>query len=83
MWPTQKKLRLWYKLRDPSARRQEINTDGQPITELDIIYGDDEPFYGFQRIEGGPMLQAKDSKWETVDIAFKRGNPSEWLLRSI
>lgn len=74
-----KEARLWYKVRDQTwraERRQGIVDDlADVITEIDILYGDDEPFYGFQRIQGGNVLDAKDGKWESVDITYKRGNP--------
>jgi hypothetical protein len=47
-------------------------------SEVDVVYGDDDPFYGFQRVDGGKVLEAKEGKWESVDIAYRRGNPSRW-----
>jgi hypothetical protein len=82
VWPTQNEQRIWYKLQDnpstPGQKRQELLTDFEHvITELDVMYGDDEPFFGFTRIEGGKVLDAKEGKWESVDITYRRGNPSE------
>jgi len=58
--------------------RQEVLTDFDDIiTELDVLYGDDEPFFGFRRIEGGKILEAKEGKWESVDITYRKGNPGE------
>lgn len=48
--------------------------DSNIITELDIVYGDDEPFFGFERVQGGRVLEAKEKKWESVDLAFRRGS---------
>lgn len=81
VWPSQDSARLWYKLQDSashSKKRQDLSlaTD-ELITELDVIYGDDEPFYGFQRVQGGKVLEAKEGKWESVDITYRRGNPGE------
>ena len=82
VWPTQDEQRLWYKLQDEKIRkgrkRQEVTTDFEDvITELDVVYGDDEPFFGFKRVEGGKVLDASEGRWESVDIAYRRGNPRE------
>ncbi|WVQ75858.1 hypothetical protein IAR50_005491 [Cryptococcus sp. DSM 104548] len=48
---------------------------GDFINEIDIVYGDDDPFFAFQRVTGGPVMQAEKGRWDTVDIAVRRGNP--------
>jgi hypothetical protein len=83
LWPTQPEMRLWYKLQTTDMvkfKRQEAYETQDIITELDVVYGDDAPFFGFQRAEGGKVVEAKDGKWESVGIAYKRGNPgrSHW-----
>jgi hypothetical protein len=75
IWPKQPVSRLWYKLSD-QRKRQDIEAEGI-ITELDIIYGDAEPFFGFQRVQGGKILDEKAGKWESVDLAYRRGNPGK------
>lgn len=79
IWPTQKESRIWYKLQEQSwanDRRQGMSLDfGEIVTEVDVVYGDDEPFYGFSRVNGGKVLDAKLGKWDSVDLAFRRGNP--------
>ncbi|OXG80415.1 hypothetical protein C345_05305 [Cryptococcus neoformans A2-102-5] len=45
------------------------------INEIDVLYGDDDPFFGFERVQGGPVLKEEKGKWETVDITVRRGNP--------
>lgn len=75
VWPQQDSLRLYYKLSgtpigmdDRKRQRQE-----DAITELDVVFGDDNPFYGFERVVGGPVVAAEGDRWETVDVAYKRG----------
>jgi hypothetical protein len=75
IWPKQPVSRLWYKLSD-QRKRQGIEAEGI-ITELDIVYGDAEPFFGFQRVQGGKILDEKAGKWESVDLAYRRGNPGK------
>lgn len=50
-----------------------LGSKSQYLTEMDVVYGDDEPFYGFERVQGGKVLDALDKKWESVDLAFRRG----------
>ncbi|KAK1921767.1 Metallo-dependent phosphatase-like protein [Papiliotrema laurentii] len=76
VWPRQPVARLWYKLQDRSMAERQQMTDTAVITEVDVVYGDDDPFYGFQRVDGGKVLEAKEGKWESVDIAYRRGNPT-------
>jgi hypothetical protein len=78
VWPSQAETRLYYKTKDQAggSKRQAV-LDQDIITEIDIVYGDDEPFYGFERIQGGRVLEAVDKSWESVDIAFRRGTYSK------
>lgn len=83
IWPSQPTMRLWYKVADQSSlreKRQGLSGDGQIITELDIVYGDAEPFFGFQRVQGGKVLDEKAGKWESVDLAYRRGNPGKLIV---
>jgi len=81
IWPKQPVSRLWYKLSD-QRKRQGIEAEGI-ITELDIVYGDAEPFFGFQRVQGGKILDEKAGKWESVDLAYRRGNPGKLSVSMI
>lgn len=80
VWPQQNELRLYYKLSDDAGLRrsgEKRRDDGDVITELDVVFGDDAPFYGFERVSGGPVVKGKDDKWETVDVAYRRGSYGE------
>ncbi len=78
IWPSRDELRLYYKTREQAmgGKRQAV-LDEEIITELDVVFGDDEPFFGFERVQGGKILEAKEKKWESVDLAFRRGNYGE------
>ena len=87
-WPTQPEKRLWYKLKDQDwgdwKRKRQSEVDygyADIITELDVVYGDDDPFFGFERVQGGRVTDAKAGKWESVDLAFRRGNPGKLISR--
>lgn len=79
VWPTQKGAGIWYKLQEQTwagRTRQAMTLDfSEIVTEIDIVYGDDDPFFGFTRVKGGKVLDAKPGKWDSVDLAYRRGNP--------
>ncbi|WVQ98259.1 hypothetical protein IAU59_005382 [Kwoniella sp. CBS 9459] len=62
-------------LKDPSEQESGGGSYEDFITEIDILYGDNDPFFGFERIKGGKVTPAKAGKWESVDVVFRRGNP--------
>lgn len=88
LWPSQSELRLWYKTRaqlwDGMSRGKDGTRQGMThddydiITELDVVYGDSDPFYGFERVEGGKVTKGKEGRWESVDLAYRRGNPGQF-----
>lgn len=79
VWPSQEELRIWYKTRDQDwvrreKRQEEVSYEyGEVITEVDVVYGDDQPFFGFERVQGGKVTEGKEGRWESVDLAFRRG----------
>jgi hypothetical protein len=61
---------------DPVQEEEPTNQDASEIiTELDILYGDARPFFGFERVKNGPILSTDPQKHESVDLVFRRGNP--------
>ncbi|ORX34309.1 Metallo-dependent phosphatase-like protein [Kockovaella imperatae] len=64
-WPSLPPVYLWYK-----------SSEGTPVTEIDVIYGDADPFYGYHRVVGGKVTEAKAKRWESVDLAVRRGGYS-------
>lgn len=55
--------------------RVESPSSTEIITELDILYGEQRPFFGFERVKNGPILKQVAGKHESVDLVFRRGNP--------
>lgn len=57
--------------------------DEEIITEIDVLYGDGPPFFGFHRVGNGPLLDSKGAgsesstshKWDSVDLVYRKGNP--------
>jgi hypothetical protein len=65
------KIVEWDEIDDDAA----VDGDGEIITELDVLYGDGRPYFGYQRVLNGPIMKANGKRWDTVDIVARRGNP--------
>ena len=68
------KLFLWYSLGKTSSN---LNSEEKKniITEIDVLFGDDYPWYGFDRVE--PVVTEgkpgrSDSAWLTIRRGVKR-----------
>jgi hypothetical protein len=49
----------------------------QIITEIDILYGEDVPWYGFEKLE--PATMPETSKVEATWLTYRRGVKGEYL----
>lgn len=72
--PKQPRLNLWYKLRPPVSLVSEDKAIEEVITEIDVLYGEGRPWYGFQKTNREIMkATAKtDSVWLTYRKGVKR-----------
>lgn len=57
------------------AEEPESQVTPEIITELDVLYGEQQPFFGFERVKNGPVVRKDAQKHESVDLVFRRGNP--------
>jgi hypothetical protein len=64
----------------PSTANVHADDDDEIITEIDVLFGDNRPFWSFERVTNGPVVQRKEGKWETVDIVVRKGNPGESIF---
>ncbi|KAL7412473.1 Metallo-dependent phosphatase-like protein [Mrakia frigida] len=76
-WPRLPGLLLAYKLKNPP----DDSLDGIPVeeeevvTEIDVLFGEGEPWFGFQRVE--PRILEKSSRHpESVGLTVRMGVPS-------
>lgn len=74
--PRGEKLYLWYNRAKTLADLTTEERQNQLITEIDVTYGDDRPWYGFERLER-PVTSSDASKhlesvWLTVRKGVKR-----------
>jgi hypothetical protein len=63
-------LFLWYKA-DKTAPQMSAEERSNLITELDILYGEDVPWYGFQKLE--PATLPERGRVEATWITYRRG----------
>jgi len=63
-------LFLWYRT-DKTLQDMSDDEHQSLITELDVLYGDGEPWYGFERLS--PPTTEKSARSETVSISMRRG----------
>lgn len=64
-------LYLWYKL---GPRMSYLSSDEKTnlITELDVLFGGDRPWYGFERFDP-PTTEGKEGHVESAWITYRRG----------
>jgi hypothetical protein len=63
-------LFLWYHIGKTSAE-MTAEERAQLITELDVLYGEDVPWYGFEKVEPATMPERR--KVEATWISYRRG----------
>lgn len=65
-------LFLWYKAEKTAREMTDAEKKNDLITELDITYGEDIPWYGFEKLSPPTTPEVKN-KWQSVYITFRRG----------
>ncbi len=70
-------LFLWY-LKGKTL--QDISKDERQslVTELDVVYGDGDPWYGFERLS--PPTTEKSERAESVSITMRRGVKGAFIM---
>ncbi|KAL0570041.1 Phosphatase dcr2 [Marasmius crinis-equi] len=64
-------LFLWYHATKSAAEMTPEERDSM-VTEIDILFGDDTPWYGFEKLDP-PTLAGEPGKWESTRISIRRG----------
>ena len=70
-------LYLWYKT-GKTAADMTAEEKNNLITELDVLWGDDTPWYGFEKLEP-PTMEPK-GQVQSTRLTFRRGVKSKWRL---
>jgi len=72
IYPRVKNRRLWYTTQKPYANATEDEELDKVITELDLVYGDSEPFWGFDRVDG-LIYPGREGKSLPISLAARKG----------
>ncbi|KAH7335387.1 Metallo-dependent phosphatase [Rhizoctonia solani] len=75
IYPRVKNRRLWYSLQKPYANATQGEELDDVVTELDILYGEDEPFWGFKRVEG-VIYPGRPGKSVPISLVARKGYTS-------
>ncbi|CCL98565.1 uncharacterized protein FIBRA_00565 [Fibroporia radiculosa] len=71
--PSGSPLYLWYKTEKTLLQMTPAERQNDLITEIDILFGDDKPWYGFERVDR-PVLEAKPIiRRESVWVTYRKG----------
>ena len=69
--PRGEKRFLWYKAEKPWRDMTEAERKNDLVTELDVLFGADTPWYGFERIDRAAF--DGDDKVEPVWLTYRKG----------
>ncbi len=69
--PKGEKLFLWYYKNKTLGQMTAEERKNDLITEIDVTYGDDRPWYGFEKL--APPVAPKDGKTENVWLTIRKG----------
>jgi len=62
---------LWYL---PGKTMNEMTAEEKAnlITEVDVLFGEDRPWYGFEKVEP-PVTPENEGKVDSVYVTYRRG----------
>ena len=75
-------LFLWYKAEKTAREMTDAERKNDLITELDVTYGEDIPWYGFDRLSPPTTPEIKDRR-QSVYITFRRGVKRKSLAKPL
>ncbi|KAH9931932.1 Metallo-dependent phosphatase [Fomitopsis serialis] len=71
--PSGDKLYLWYKTDKTLVQMTASQRQQQLVTELDVLFGDDQPWYGFEKLDP-PVLESMTLlQRQSVWLTYRRG----------
>jgi hypothetical protein len=65
-------LFLWYKAEKTAQQMSNAEKQNDLITELDVTYGEDIPWYGFDKLSPPTTPEIKNKR-QSAHITFRRG----------
>jgi hypothetical protein len=70
--PHAPQLFLWYRIGKTFAEMTTEERKEDLITEIDVLFGADQPWYGFERLEP-PTTTEQEGRMEQVSVVYRRG----------
>jgi len=64
-------LYLWYKT-GKSMQEMSANEKNDIITEIDVLFGQDRPWYGFDKLEP-PVISMEEGRHSSVYVTYRKG----------
>lgn len=68
---------MWYHTREPNSPGGHLRDQPEVITEVDVLYGEGRPFFGFERAQGDVIMATEGTRWEQVSLTYRRHPKSE------
>lgn len=78
--PQGEKLYLWYYRNQTLGEMNQQERSDKLITEIDVTYGDDRPWYGFEKLERPVSTKNQKKKLEDVWLTVRKGVKRESQL---
>lgn len=63
---------LWYKAEKTAQEMTDAEKKNDLITELDVMFGEDIPWYGFEKLSPPTTPEIKNKR-QSTHITFRRG----------
>jgi hypothetical protein len=63
---------LWYKAEKTAREMTDAERKNDLITELDVLFGEDVPWYGFETLSPPTTPEIKNKR-QSTQITFRRG----------
>jgi hypothetical protein len=79
--PRAQPLFLWYRIGKTLSEMSAAERKEDIITEIDILYGVDQPWYGFEPLKP-PATPEQEGRIEEVSVVYRRGVKSVFAYSS-
>jgi hypothetical protein len=73
------KLFLWYRTGKTAREMTPKEKQEDLVTELDVLFGEDRPWYGFERLDP-PVIPEVQNQVESVWVTYRRGVKREFCV---
>lgn len=70
---------LWYKLEKTLSQLSQDQRQNLLVTEIDVLFGDDIPWYGFERVNGAALEGKEGAVEQSVWLTYRRGVKRRFL----